>query len=116
MGNPIIKVMSFKDTGKLYASEETELKDIHYMYCPARKGEAMTDCTWESMTMANYEATQRLIYSIRSNDPKVEDYNYSGLTCGFDGHFYYVIEVLFSDDEYGHCLFHMDKTKHGRKR
>ncbi len=114
MRNPIIKVTAFKDTGKYYSSQKTELKDIHYKYCPVFKDMELkenetyleSEIRWRRMSMENYLATDKLVNAIRTNSEEVRDY--SGLSSGFNN-FYFVVEVLWEELEHGFCLFHMNK-------
>ncbi len=116
MSNPIIKVMVFKPSGKLYSGEEKPLKDEHYVHCPVSPelyfklggigGEIEDyDKSYQELTMANYEATDRLREAIKNNLPEAHDY--SPLQGGFGGEWYWTIDVTFPDDERGFCTFHM---------
>jgi len=113
MSKPVIKVTAFKESGKYYSSHETPLKDEHYSWCPAVKPYDMSEMMYDSLKTKNYRATELVKLGIKYNHPHVTDY--SGLTCGFNGHYYYVIEILWKDDEYGSCLYHIDNMKRGTR-
>ena len=113
MINPIIKVICYKDTGKYYASKETELKDIHYSHCPVvNHNSVLFDILKDKMQdlqQKNYQAIVRLIDAIKCDHTEVQEY--APVTSGFKGNFYYTIEVLYLDNEIGFCNFHIDNIK-----
>lgn len=80
---PTIKVTSFKESGKYYSEHKSTLSDDH-------------------IDLAGYKLSQL----IRNNDPSV--FEYAGLTSGFNGEFYYIIEVDYGDLQ-NFCFFCLDR-------
>lgn len=85
--NPKIVVTAFKGTGKFYSDSENELSTEHAALPP-----------WTLSSL------------IRSNDPSVR--HYSGLSSGFNGDFYYVVQVVYPENEHGFNYFLFDNL-HG---
>jgi hypothetical protein len=82
-----ITVTSFKATGKCYSSYTSELYATHE-------------------ELDGFEL-QRMI---REGDRSVWDY--SGLSKGFSGNFYFVIDVEYPGDTNRYCHFLLDRVYH----
>ena len=104
----MIVVTAYKQSGKFYSRQETPLKDMHYVACLAVQPRSMPNDTYKRLIAASYDAIQVLKNGIEENSDNVSEY--SGLTCGFHGSYYYTIEVMWDDSEYGHCLYHIDRS------
>jgi hypothetical protein len=83
MNFPIIKVMVFKESGKYYASHDSELKEVH-------------------KKLQGYD----LMDLIRKNDESVK--TYSPIIDGFSHNFFYTIDVDY-DTETNFCTFLLNR-------
>lgn len=81
-----ITVTCFKDTGKFYTTDTKPLKPEH-------------------QDMPGF----KLQDLFERNDSSVQDY--SGVSSGFSGDFYYVIDVSYPDDVPGFCTFLLNRIK-----
>jgi hypothetical protein len=105
---PSIEVIAFKSSGKYYSSNKMCLKSEHYTYCSASQANKSKE-EYDRQTMANFKSTQKLKEDIQKNTAVA--IQYSGLTCGFKGSYYYVVRVFFLNDEGGFCFYHIDNTE-----
>ena len=69
----LIRITSYRDSGKWYTTHESVLKDEHN-------------------NIAGYE----LLELIKGNDDSVKEY--SGLTSGFPDYFFYTVNVIYSNE------------------